>query len=389
LGHRHRPDRGDLLDQQPAALASTVQLRVLILNWRCPENPRAGGAEAVTFEIARRLVARGDSVEWFSAGFPGGDGEKTLAGVRLVRAGRQWSVHWAAYRRYRGSLRGNFDVVVDEVNTIPFFTPFWAGIPVVMFIHQLAREVWWYESPFPINAIGHAAETLYLRTYRKVRVLTVSASTRDDLLRLGFEGPITVIPEGLEPITDFDTIEPGVADFLYVGRLAPSKRIEEMIKALALVRKAIGRGDLRLVGSGSERYQASLMRLAKRLGVADQVQFTGRVSAADKHRLMAEATALLMTSVREGWGLVVTEANACGTPAIVYDVPGLRDSVVSDSTGLVVPSRPEALGEAMLRVVRDPGLRTRLATEAKRWSGAFSFDAAADLAREQLLEAAG
>ena len=334
-------------------------------------------------------MARGDSVEWFSASFPGADVEKTLDGIRLVRAGRQWSVHWAAYRRYRDCLKGRFDVVLDEVNTIPFFTPLWAAIPVVMFIPQLAREVWWYESRFPINALGYAGEPIYLRTYRQVPVLTISASTRDDLLRLGFKGTITIVPVGLEPITDFAPTEPGIADFLFVGRLAPSKRIEEMIKALEVVRKTIGRGTLRLVGPGSERYRKSLTHLAMRLGIAEHVVFEGRVTAAEKHRLMAEATALLMTSVREGWGLVVTEANACGTPAVVYDVPGLRDSVVDQASGLVVPPRPENLAQGMIRVVREPELRGRLATEAKRWSGTFSFDAAASLVREQLLAATG
>ena len=363
-------------------------MRVLILNWRCPRNPAAGGAEAVTLEIARRLVQAGDSVEWFSASFPGAAAEETLDGIHLVRGGRQWSVHLAAWRRYRKRLRGRFDVVVDEVNTIPFFTPLWAGIPVVMFIHQLAREVWWYESPFPVSAIGYRAEPAYLRLYRRTPVITVSSSTSEDLHRLGFRGPVTVIPEGLEPIGPVLGQPAGEPGFLYVGRLAPSKRVEEMIRALALFRQATGSGLLRLVGAGSEAYARKLDALARSLGIAHQVSFEGRLDADEKHRLMASATALLMTSVREGWGLVVTEANACGTPAIVYDVPGLRDSVRDGHTGLVVEARPEALAEAMVRLASDPALRARLAEEALSWSRAFSFDAAARLAREQLALAA-
>ncbi|TMD30497.1 MAG: glycosyltransferase family 4 protein, partial [Chloroflexi bacterium] len=137
-----------------------ADLRILILNWRCPTNPQAGGAEFVTFEIARRLVQFGNSVEWFSATFPGAPSEETLEGVHIVRGGRQWTVHWSAFRHYRGNTSKNFDVVVDEVNTIPFFTPLWAGIPVVMLIHQLAREVWWYEAPFPLNTVGFLAEPI-------------------------------------------------------------------------------------------------------------------------------------------------------------------------------------------------------------------------------------
>jgi glycosyltransferase involved in cell wall biosynthesis len=310
--------------------------------------------------------------------------------VRIVRAGRQWTVHWAAFRHYYGKLAENFDVVVDEVNTIPFFTPIWADVPVVMLIHQLAREVWWYESAFPLSAIGFLAEPQYLRFYRHVPVLTISASTRDDLRRLGFNGSITIIPEGLEPITDVSASKPSEPTFLYVGRLAPSKRIGHIFQALARFRQVTGAGTLWLIGSGSPQYQQSLTKLAKRLHIANYVTFCGRVSSSEKHRLMAGVHALLMTSVREGWGLVVTEANACGTPAIVYDVPGLRDSVRNESTGLVVAPRPDSLSEAMIRLTSDTALHARLAAEGRSWSATFSFDEAARavwLALDRLLAA--
>jgi glycosyltransferase involved in cell wall biosynthesis len=294
-----------------------------------------------------------------------------------MRAGRQWTVHWSAFRHYHGKLSKHFDVVVDEVNTIPFFTPLWADVPCVMLIHQLAREVWWYESRFPLNAIGFLAEPLYLRCYRKVAVLTVSASTRNDLRRLGFKGPITIIPEGIEPIERPLAPKSAEPTFLYVGRLAPSKRIGHILEAMAQFRQATGKGTLWLVGSGSQRYQESLVRQTLRLNLANSVRFYGRVSSFEKHRLMAQADALLLTSVREGWGLVVTEANACGTPALVYDVPGLRDSVRNESTGLVVPPRPRNLSEAMIRLTSDEALYARFAAEGQRWSSAFSFDEAA------------
>ena len=308
-----------------------------------------------------------------------------MDGIRIVRAGRQWTVHWNAFRHYRRSLRGRFDVVIDEINTIPFFTPFWAGIPALLLIFQLAREVWRYESSIPISAIGYALEPVYLRGYRKAPVVTISKSTEQDLRKLGFHGPITIIPIGIEQVAPAHSEKANVPTFLYVGRLAPSKRIGHMVQALAQFRQATGTGRLWLAGSGSDRYQRALADQAKRLNVADDVVFWGYVSEEEKRRLMTEAHALLMTSVREGWGLVVTEANACGTPAIVYDVAGLRDSVRDESTGLVVPSQPAYLTEAMLRLITDSGLYSRLAEEGRRWSSTFSFDTAARMV-EQALE---
>lgn len=338
----------------------------------------------MTYEVARRLVAAGHSVEWFSASFPGAAAEEEMDGIRIVRAGRQWSVHWRAFRRYRRSIRSRFDAVIDEVNTMPFFTPLWAGIPVFMLIFQLAREVWWYESPFPISAIGYAAEPLYLGIYRHTSVFTISRSTEQDLRRLGFTGLITQVPIGIEKPETLALPKADTPTFLYVGRLAPSKRIEDMLDALARFRQAKGNGTLWLVGSGSNRYQHSLIKLARRLKIEDDVVFWGRVSPLEKQRLMAKANALLMTSVREGWGLVVTEANACGTPAIVYDVPGLHDSVQNEETGLVVPSKPASLSDAMARISSDSDLYARLAGEGRRWSEQFSFDNAARLVGQVL-----
>ncbi len=361
-----------------------ADLRILILNWRCPRNPRAGGAEALTYEIARRLIKAGNSVEWFAASFPGAPVEETLDGIHIVRAGRQWTVHWRAFKHYRSSLRIRFDLVIDEVNTMPFFTPLWAGIPRVMLIFQLAREVWWYESPLPISAVGYAVEPIYLRVYRQTPVITISSSTQQDLWRLGLRGPITIIPIGIERVQVSHQAKATTPTFLYVGRLAPSKRIGHMVEALAQFREATRTGRLLLAGGGSPQYQRSLHELAKRLNVEDSITFCGRVSEAEKHRLMTEAHALLMTSVREGWGLAVTEANACGTPAIVYDVPGLRDSVRNESTGLVVAPRPACLCEAMVRVTSDRQLYDRLVAESERWSETFSFDAAAKAVKSVL-----
>jgi glycosyltransferase involved in cell wall biosynthesis len=253
-----------------------------------------------------------------------------------------------------------------------------------MLIFQLAREVWWYESPFPISAIGYAIEPVYLRGYRHTPVITISRSTEQDLRKLGFKGPITVIPIGIDEVASSQHTKAPSPTFLYVGRLAPSKRIAHMVRALAQFRQARGVGRLWLAGTGSGRYQRSLAELARHLNVEDSVIFLGRVSEQEKRRLMSEAHALLMTSVREGWGLVVTEASACGTPAVVYDVPGLRDSVRNESTGLVVPPHPSSLFEAMVRVTSDRGLYDRLVAEGQRWSRTFSFDEAARLVRLML-----
>jgi glycosyltransferase involved in cell wall biosynthesis len=368
----------------PRAADSAV--RILILNWRCPRNPKAGGAEVVTYELARRLAARGDYVEWFAGSFQGAAHEEDLDGIHFVRAGRQWTVHWAAFRHYKRKLRGRFDAVIDQVNTVPFFTPFWADIPSFMFIHQLAREVWWYESPFPVNIIGYVSEPLYLRCYRNFPVLTVSPSTQKDLRRLGFREAITVIPEGLEKVDGVRFKKAIVPTLLYVGRMSPSKRVADVIRAFAIFRTTHSRARLWLVGDGPRRYVQSLHNLVARLSLGTAVHFWGRVPTDEKHQLMATAHMLLVTSVREGWGLVVIEANACGTPAVVYDVPGLRDAVRHGVTGIVVEATASSMAREIAWLWTNPVRYRSLAAEALSWSGEFSFDRAAAVVRDVITE---
>jgi glycosyltransferase involved in cell wall biosynthesis len=378
---------GDLKPEKRVARIGSNPLRILILSWRDPQNPKAGGAELFTYEVARRLVAGGDTVEWFTAMFPGAAAKIELDGVQIVRGGRQWSVHVAAMRRYRGHLRDSFDAVIDEVNTIPFFTPLWADVPHLLLIFQLAREVWWHETGFPLNAVGYAAEPLYLRPYRRTVALTISASTEADLRRLGFTGAIKVLPIGLEPIAVPSVPKEDKTTFLYVGRMAPSKRVDDIIQAFAHYRAKGRDGMLWLVGDGPSTYFLALHELVGQLGLAEKVQFLGRVSPEVKHDRMARAHVLLMASVREGWGLSIAEANACGTPAVVYDVPGLRDAVRNGETGFVVPPTPWSLADGMERITANPALYEPLARAARLWSSTFSFDAAAHDVRQAIVSA--
>lgn len=353
-------------------------MRILILNWRCPRNPKAGGAEILTFEMARRLAASGDEVEWFSASFPGAPAEEDLDGVHFVRAGRQYTVHWHAYRHYRGQLRRRFDLVIDEVNTFPFFTPLWADIPMLMLIYQLARDVWWYEAPFPLNAIGYLLEPLYLRIYRSQSVLTISKSTERGLRNLGLRGTIECMPVGIDQQQSPLPAKAAEPTFLYVGRLAPSKRVEDIVQAFHRFRQEIHQGQLWIIGEGNVKYTHRLRSLTRQLGLDDKVTVLGRVSAEEKYQRMARAHMLLMASVREGWGLAVSEANACGTPAVVYDVPGLRDSVLHGQTGLVVGASPSRLADGMVGLWRDPLLYKRLAERAECQAQELTFDRAAE-----------
>lgn len=368
------------------ALPAARSRHIVILNWRDVTHPDGGGAERVTHEIARRWVEWGHRVTLFCARYPGALAEEVIDGVRVVRRGRQQTVHWEAYRYYRRHLRGRCDVIIDEVNTIPFMAPLYAREPVIMYSNQLAREVWRYEAPFPLSTVGYLAEPVYLQAYRRTPVMTISRSTERDLRGLGLSGPYHIIPMAIDMaapdrLPPVAVKEPNLT-LAFVGRVVPSKRVDHLVRALACIHRA-GHRDARLwiIGGWDEGYRRALDRRISGLGLMDHITFFGRVDIATKENLLTRAHIFAMTSVREGWGLVVTEANAMGTPAVVYDVPGLRDSTINGETGIVCGcNTPEALARAAVDLQANPA-RYAL-TRERAWQAAaeLSWDHTARVA---------
>jgi glycosyltransferase involved in cell wall biosynthesis len=348
-------------------------MRILVLNWRDLASSGGGGAERVTHEIARRLVERGHEVTWLSSVERGLPDEEERDGVSIVRRGGELTTHLYGPR----IARRGFDVVVDAINTIPYLAPLWSRAPVVVFFHKLARDVSWHEPPLPLAAIGWAAEPAYLKVYRRTPAVTVSPSTRDDLRRFGLSGRIDVIPlaathEGAAGATR----EPErTGRLVAIGRLTPSKRFEDAVEALADLRRTHPQARLDLVGTGPDL--ARLRRIVRDAGLEQHVTLHGRVDDATRDALLAQADAVVGTSVREGWGLTVTEAALAGTPAVVYDIPGFRDAVVHGRTGVVTAPAPAALAQGIRTLLADRARHRALGEAARARARALSWSATA------------
>ncbi|NUU25183.1 MAG: glycosyltransferase family 4 protein [Streptomycetaceae bacterium] len=346
-------------------------MRVCLFNWKGPGHPAFGGAEVYTREVLRRWAARGHEVTWFSAAVPGRPAEETDGdGIRLVRAGGRLGVYRAARVWYREALdRGErFDLLVDEVNTRPFGCAGWsAGAPVVALVHQVAREIWNYAFPWPVALVGrHVLEPRWLRALADVPVLTVSPSSRRSLRAYGLRR-IALVPEGIDARTRPAVPRELRPTLIHVGRLSAVKQVDQAFEAFRLVREQMPTVRLWLVGDGPE--YARLRKTAP-----DGVSFLGRVPSATRDELLARAHALVCTSVREGWALVVDEAAAMGTPTIAYANPGLLDSVPA-AGGVLVPPDPEALAAGLL----DHLPAWAEAPSPEGWKGgAVSWDEVAD-----------
>ena len=359
-------------------------MRILIYNWRDVKNPETGGAETYTREIAKRLVSKGHEITWFTAAFPGCKHEEELDGIRIVRSGNRLSVYRQARIYYERHFKGQFDVVIDEINTRPFMAYRYVDVPIVALIHQLAREFWFFGTPFPINLLGFLwLEKKWLRPYRKIPTIAVSESTKQDLERLSFED-VTVVLNGFDvpPIESMPTKE-DTPTLLFVGRMTKTKRPEHAIRAFSYLQREIPSARLRMVGDGP-----ILDRLRARWHLPE-VEFLGRVSEEQKYELMRSAHAILVPSIREGWGRIVTEANLQGTPAIGYDVHGLRDSIRDGETGYLCQPDPAQMGEVSIRLLRDADDQYRLARAALAWAKELTWDESAQQIEQRLLEVSG
>jgi glycosyltransferase involved in cell wall biosynthesis len=321
-------------------------MRILIFNWKDLAHPLAGGAEVFTEGVAQALVLRGHEVTLLAASVEGRPAREVVGGLEVVRRGGRFGVYREARRFWKAQPSGRFDIVIDEINTRPFLTPRWVrGTPVVALIHQLAREIWSFETPFPVSVAGrYVLEPWWLRSYRRVPALTVSESSARSLEEYHGWTDVTVVPEGWTPHEAPSVPKEEAPTVVFLGRLVGMKRPEHALEGFDALRRSFADARMWVIGDGP------LLDPLRR-DAAPSVTFLGRVEANEIGQRLARAHVLVSTSVREGWGLNVSEAAAYGTPSIAYDVPGLVDSVAA-SGGALVEQSPTALGDALVRFFR-------------------------------------
>jgi glycosyltransferase involved in cell wall biosynthesis len=350
-------------------------MRIAFFNWRDIRHPMAGGAEVYVHEILRALAARGHVATLFSSRFPGSAEREVVDGIEHVRFGGRYSMYAKALFCYRRHIRGRYDVIVESINGVPFFTPLFAKERVVPLIHQLTRENWYSALPFPVAFAGYHLEDAMLRLYSRNTAVAVSQSTKSDLERIGFRD-VRIIYGAAKAARPADLGKEAAPTLIYLGRLTKSKRVNHALRAFSALQKNVPEAKMWVAGSGPE--ESRLRTLAAELGISRSVQFFGKVSENRKAELLTRAHLVLFPAVREGWGLVVLEANACGTPAIGYDVPGLRDSIRAGINGFLVPDGDyDSIAEKAASLLSEPGRLGSLSASSAAYAKGFSWEKSA------------
>lgn len=369
-------------------------MNIVWLTWKDRKHPLAGGAERVNQEIAKRCVLNGHHVTFITGGFSGATEEELMDGCRVIRLGSMWSVHWFAYWYYKKNLQGWADVIIEEVNTLPFFAAMYpkrsqkkeqnfvhsSDWPEhFLFFHQLNRELWFHQMPFPFGLIGYVCEPLFLFFNNNKRVLTISESTKEDLGRYCFDpGRVMVIAQGnvLTPIADpLQVVKYERPTILSLSAVRSMKRVDHIITAFEIAKEEIADLQLVIAGDVTDRYGQKVLERARYSIYGQDIIVLGQVSREKKMELMQRSHIIAITSIKEGWGLTVTEANSQGTPAVVYDVDGLRDSVQHGKTGVVCKENtPLALAKELSDLIHEKLRYEQLRKEAWKASKALTFD---------------
>jgi glycosyltransferase involved in cell wall biosynthesis len=351
--------------------------RVHVLAWRDLVDVEAGGSELHAAKIARIWAEAGIEVTMRSSYAQGHPPEGVRDGYRVVRRRGRYMVFPAAVVAEIRGLYGPRDGLVEIWNGVPFLSPLWAVGPKITLVHHVHRQMWRMVLEERLARMGEIFEsTVAPPLYRRVPVLTLSESSRQELIEYMHLRPdrVTVVPPGVEPrFTPGGTRSPHPL-VLTVGRLMPAKRFDEMIRIAAATRERVPDLELIVIGDGYER--ENLEALVRSLGAEQWVHLPGRVDDDGLLDLYRRSWVVASASIAEGWGMTLTEAAACGTPAVATRIAGHQDSVVHDQTGLLADSSVQFVDQ-LVAVLTDASLRDRLGEGAQKHAAAFTWDATA------------
>ena len=356
-------------------------MNILILSWRGPDHPNEGGAELVTQKHAKAWVKAGHKVTLFTSSFKGCEPSQHYDKVKVIRRGEQsFGVKLQAIRWYLFENKEKFDLVIDHFHGIPFFTPLYVKTKIIAFIHETAKNVWKFNPwPRPFNLIpwllGNSLERLIFILYKGISFITVSNSTKADLIKWGIpEANINIITNGLDKPKVKKYRKNNQKTLIFLGAISYDKGILDALKCFEEINKKYKNWDFWIVGKSSPDMKRMLMKLVNDSAISKNTKYWGYVSEKKKFELLSKAHVLINPSIREGWGLVNIEANSVNTPVVGYDVAGVRDSVINGETGVLCNEGDcECIAKETVKLLNDKRKYKKMQHSAKKWANNFTW----------------
>jgi glycosyltransferase involved in cell wall biosynthesis len=349
--------------------------RIHLLAWRDLDDDDAGGSEVHASNVARLWAEAGIDVTMRTSAAQQRPPIALRDGYRVVRRGNRYLVFPRA--AVAEALRpGARDGLIEIWNGMPFFSPIWNRGPRAIWLHHFHAEMWQMMLPEPLASFGALVERRIAPPfYRHSPIVTLADSSREELIRhLGFDAAmVSVVPPGIDRAFSSGGESSAVPLVVALGRLAPVKRWHLLVDALLEVKASHPALEAVIVGEGPER--AALEARIAAANATSWLRLPGRLPDAEVIDLYRRAWVLAASSAREGWGMTITEAAACGTPAVATDIAGHRDAMADGVTGFLTDERGLAAG--IESVVRDDELRARLGQAARARAAELTWESTA------------
>ena len=349
--------------------------RVHVLAWRDLDDAEAGGSENHADEFMKRWQAAGLSILHRTSYAPGEPTETRRNGYDVVRRGGRMTVFPRTMIGESLKRMGSYDALVEIWNGVPWMSPVWCRKPRILILHHIHGPMWNQMFPRPIAAVGRMLEMKVAPPfYRNTPTVTTSDDTQQELLHLGWQPEmVTTGPVGVDPFFCPGGTKTSYPSVLAVGRQAPVKRFVELLEQVELARRQVPNLQLTLVGDGPDR--PLIDRWIESHDAAHWVTLAGRISRDELREHYRKAWLISSASLAEGWGLTLTEAAGCGTPAVATDISGHRCSVLDRDTGILAPL-PD-LGNTIAAVLLNDDQRGRLSVRAVERARTLTWDALA------------
>lgn len=322
------------------AVITLETFRFLFLSYRDISNPAGGGGTALIHRIMRELAEQGHEVTLICERHSNKPSRSNIDNIEIMRTLRPPLMFVSAAYHYVSKLKGSFDLAVESVIALPWFSPLYMNEKKVAVFFHILKDQFYVELSrygrsigYPAATIGYLIEKSMGRFYRNTPIVTFSKSTANDLIEYGFpKENIKVVQEGIDlKKYKAPASKDSFPHLIYVGRLKRYKGVQFIIKAMKYLVAEYPRSKLSIVGRGD--YENELRRLVSNLDLQSNVIFHGYVSEIEKIDLLGRSHILVMPSLREGWATPVIEANARGTPSVVFDTIGVGDTVIHGVTG--------------------------------------------------------
>lgn len=349
--------------------------KILILNWRDPYDPKSGGAEIVTLKHAKAWLQAGYSVTWVAGSYPGAKASEETEGIQYYRYLNSQVLFLVYWYLYWFKFKGDFDIVVDEIHGIPAFSPLWATrSKKVAFIHEVAGDIWFEMFRFPTSHIGRFVEKyIFPYLYRNTQFWVDSKSTMTDLMQLGIiKRNIEVIPCAIDQNQFVTKSKNSQLTLIFVARLVPMKGLHYALAVFKVILKKHPEAKLYVLGSGNNEYLEKVKTDFS--SILNHVQFFGFVSEKKKYELLRKAHFLIHTSIKEGFGLTVLEANSQKTPAAIFDIHSLRD-LVDNTTGITAPfPDTQSLAKQIVKVYASKKIYATMSSNCYKHSKQYNWE---------------